>query len=40
MMVDFYNIFFLIDDEVKFEYVFNLRMLKLEKIDVFLAKYV
>lgn len=40
MMVDFYNIFFLIDDEVKFEYVFNLRMLKLEKIDVFLVKYV
>lgn len=39
MMVDLYNIFLLIDDEVKPEHVSNLRMLKSEKIDAFLAKH-
>lgn len=39
MMVDLYNIFLLIDDEVKPEHVSNLRTLKSEKIDAFIAKH-
>lgn len=39
MMVDLYNIFLLIDVEVKPEHVSNLRTLKSEKIDAFIAKH-
>lgn len=39
MMVDLYNIFLLIDVEVKPEHVSNLRTLKSGKIDAFIAKH-